>query len=165
MKTFRINKEYQIVCDWKKTRNGFKHTAELRSGVFKGNNCCYFSTIEKTKVCYLNRTWESFEYETVIKKLLSFNTNLICKGTQTKFLNKISGNYHKEVKSQFNSISMVAAMGNILCNNQIESNDWKKRILTAGLEKKGLIMPDDWNTLTEDDKEKRLNNVIESLAK
>lgn len=31
------------------------------------------------------------------------------------------------------------------------------------LENKGLIMPEDWETLSEDDKQSRLNNVINEL--
>jgi len=46
---------------------------------------------------------------------------------------------------------------------QKESNDWKARMLKAGLENKGLIMPEDWDTLSENDKEARLNAVINCL--
>lgn len=155
MKTFRINKEYEIVCNYEKTRNGFKHVAKLKGPCF--------NTISETKVCYLNRTWESFEYETVIKKLLSFNTDIIPKGTQTRFLNKISGNVKKEIVSQFKTIAVVAQIGNVLCNNQTETNDWKKRMLKAGLP--GLDIPGDWSTLSENEKETRLNNVINELQK
>jgi hypothetical protein len=155
MKTFRIDKNLTIVCEHKGTRNGFKHEAALiQNGI----------QIDFTKVCYLNRTWESFEYETVIRQLLD-KSGILTKTRQKNFLNRISGNYHKEVKKQFGSIAMIAQMGNLLCNTQVEKNDWKTRMLKAGLENKGLIMPDDWSQLTEDDKEKRLNNVIELLAK
>jgi hypothetical protein len=58
----------------------------------------------------------------------------------------------------------VAALGEILAgDSKKEKNDWKKRMLVAGLENKGLIMPADWDQLSEDDKEKRLNGVIEVL--
>jgi len=163
MKTFRINKNYEIICDWQQTRNGFKHIAKLKKHIPQSFNGGYMGVISETKVCYLNRTWESFEYETVIKKLLSFNTDIIPKGTQTRFLNKISGNVKKEIASQFKSIAMVASLGNLLCKDQKETNDWKTRMLKAGLENQGLIMPEDWNELTEEDKETRLNNVISHL--
>ena len=65
MKTFRINDKLFIVCNYVKTRNGFKHTASLfENGLISS----------ETKVCYLNRTWESFEFETVIEKLLDIQT-------------------------------------------------------------------------------------------
>ena len=155
MKTFRINDKLQIVCDWQKTRNGFKHTAKLKGP--------YFNTISETKVCYLNRTWESFEFETVIEKLLSFNTDIIPKQTITKFLKRQKGEYKKQTKSMFNSVAGIAKIGEILCNDQKETNDWKKRMLLAGLP--GLGIPANWNTLTESEKENRLNNVINELNK
>ena len=43
------------------------------------------------------------------------------------------------------------------------ANDWKTRMLKAGLENRGLIMPEDWNTLTEKEKERRLNDAIGCL--
>ena len=159
MKTFKINDKYQIDCWSENTRYGFRHLANLYRTGLSGTTVC----IEKAKVCYYNRTWESFEFETVIKKLLSFNTGIIPKGTQTRFLNKISGNVKKEIKQNFGFISAIAKMGEILCNDQKEKNDWKTRMLKAGLP--GLDIPEDWNTLTEEEKEKRLNNVINESQK
>jgi hypothetical protein len=159
MKTFKINDKYQIDCWSENTRYGFRHLANLYRTGLSGTTVC----IEKAKVCYYNRTWESFEFETVIKKLLSFNTDIIPKGTQTRFLNKISGNVKKEIKQNFGFISAIAKMGEILCNDQKEKNDWKTRMLKAGLP--GLDIPEDWNTLTEEEKEKRLNNVINESQK
>lgn len=66
----------------------------------------------------------------------------------------------EKADSMFKSIGMIAKLGEIMTNNKKESNDWKVRMLKAGLENKGLIMPEDWNTLTEEEKEKRLNGVI-----
>lgn len=66
--------------------------------------------------------------------------------------------------SMMKTVGMVASMGNIFCNTQKDKNDWKVRMLKAGLENKGLIMPEDWETLTEKEKETRLNKVIEQVA-
>lgn len=162
MKTFKINKDYQIACNYEKTRNGFKHVAKLQK-MQKRSWSSIFDTISETKVCYLNRTWESFEYETVIEKLLSFNTDIFPKQTITKFLKRQRGEYKKQAKSMFSSISMVAQIGNILCNDQKEKNDWKKRMLLAGLP--DLQIPEGWDLLSEEEKENRLNNVITELQK
>jgi hypothetical protein len=156
MKTFKINNNYQIICNCENTRYGFRHLASL-----KDKN---YNEIAKAKCCYYNRTWGSFEYETVIRQLLN-KSGILTKTKQKNFLNRISGNYRKEVKKQFGAVAMVAQFGNLLCNTQVEKNDWKARMLRAGLENKGLTMPEDWNSLSEDDKETRLNNVIELLAK
>lgn len=66
-------------------------------------------------------------------------------------------------RNNLKSVAMVMAMGNIFGKSQKESNDWKARMLKAGLEGRGLIMPEDWNSLDESEKERRLNGVIETL--
>jgi len=153
MKTFKVNKEIEIICDWKKTRYGFKHEARL---MVNGWERAF------AKACYYNRTWESFEYESVIQDLLS-KTNLVTKRQKTIFLKKERGEYKKAVNRQFNMIAGIAKLGDILCNTQKEQNDWKSRMLKAGMGE-GLIMPNDWGTLSEDEKETRLNNVIKGLG-
>lgn len=55
---------YSIVCEYQNTRSGFRHVATL----LKNNH-----EIDRQKVCYLNRTWERFTYETVIQKTLEKN--------------------------------------------------------------------------------------------
>jgi hypothetical protein len=61
MKLFRIDDKYTVVCESKSTRSGFKHEATLFKGAL---------TLTKAKAMYYNRTWEQFEFETVIKKVL-----------------------------------------------------------------------------------------------
>jgi hypothetical protein len=60
---FKLNNGNIAVCESLNTRNGFKHEATLFNTL--GND------IDTVKVCYLNRTWESFTYETVLNKLLN----------------------------------------------------------------------------------------------
>ena len=81
MKTFQINNEAVIVCDWKKTRTAFKHEATL---LVKGQE------VDETKICYLNRTWEAYEFESVIKKLLD-KTQYLNKAERKAFLDKCAG--------------------------------------------------------------------------
>lgn len=59
------------------------------------------------------------------------------------------------------AIGMVMAMGEIFGSTQSEKNDWKTRMLKAGLDGKGLIMPDDWDQLSEEEKDRRLSKVQE----
>jgi hypothetical protein len=68
----------------------------------------------------------------------------------------------KKVSKQFGLIGAIAPMGEVFGTTQQEKNDWKTRIIKAGFEGQGLIMPDDWDTLSEDEKETRLNAVIQS---
>lgn len=69
-------------------------------------------------------------------------------------------------KKEFGLLTGIMKMGEIIhAGDQKGQNDWKARMLRAGLEGKGLIMPEDWDTLSEDEKEKRLNGVIIELSK
>ena len=61
MRIFNFDDIYNVVCNWKKTRTGFKHTASL---------CKNGQSIYETKICYLNRTWERFEYESILLKVV-----------------------------------------------------------------------------------------------
>jgi len=64
MRIFNLNTEYNIVCNWQNTRYGFRHLATLHKNGYE---------IAKAKACYYNRTWEKFEYETVLLKLIDDN--------------------------------------------------------------------------------------------
>ena len=55
-------------------------------------------------------------------------------------------------------LGMVSALGDIMTDNKKESNKWKERFI---MKQEGIIKPDDWNELTEQEKEKRLNGVID----
>jgi len=80
-------------------------------------------------------------------------------------LDKVEGP-RTEVPKEDNSlrtIAGVAALGSIFCDNQKDANDWKARMIKAGLEGRGLIMPDNWNSLPEDEKTRRLDGAIAEL--
>ena len=62
MRIFKLDDRFQVVCESKSTRSGAKHEAVLMSNGYQ---------VEKTKICYLNRTWEYFEYESVLVKLIN----------------------------------------------------------------------------------------------
>jgi hypothetical protein len=64
MRIFNLNNEYNIVCNWQSTRYGFRHLATLHKNGFE---------IAKTKICYYNRTWEGFEYESILIKIIEDN--------------------------------------------------------------------------------------------
>lgn len=158
MKTFKINEELSIECEYKKTRNGFKHTAELyRNGRYCG----------EVKYCYLNRTWEKYEYQSVIHKLLE-KSKLLSKEERELFRDKIAREFReedaKETAKTFGVIGMIAQLGEVFhAGDQKATNDWKARMIRAGLWDRGLIMPEDWDTLPEDVKKARLDLVIKEL--
>ena len=154
-KIFKISENAEARCSWFKTRYGFKHEADLYvDGVFQCG----------AKVCYYNRTWESFEYETVLDSLLR-KSKLFTIQEINNFRSKWQKGYVEEVNSSFSRIAGIAKLGELFSDDKKERNDWKKRMLDAGLSGLGLDMPKDWDTLSEDDKEARLNAVISMLEK
>lgn len=68
-----------------------------------------------------------------------------------------------EATDNLKMVSNVMALGDIFSNNQTDSNNWKARMLKAGIPEGALHMPEDWNTLSEDVKTSRLNAVIAAL--
>jgi len=153
MRNFKITEDISVLCEYKKTRNGFKHEATLLINGFEK---------DKTKITYLNRTWESFEFESVAKKLIN-KTKELSEEDKIKCLNFFKGDLTDW--TGFKTIKLIAGLGEIFSKNQKDKNDWKKRILETGLGNKGFIIPKDWESLTEQEKEKRLNLVIEELNK
>lgn len=61
MKKFKLAGEYEAVCEWQKTRQAFRHVAVL---LYKGQE------VGRAKMCYQNRTWERFEFESVLQALI-----------------------------------------------------------------------------------------------
>lgn len=154
MKSFKINDNTEILCNWVKTRAAFKHVAELHvNGRF----------VMETKICYLNRTWESFEFESVISQLLR-KAKIMTEDEQRVVMDRLAGKSTEELNDHFGMIAGIAKLGEILCDTAKEQNDWKSRMIKAGMGE-GIMMPDDWDTLSEEDKATRLNNVINELQK
>ena len=74
-----LDKNFSISCRFVATRSGFKHVAcILENGI----------VVSETKVCYLNRTWESDEFKTVMLKAIEKH---IGKPNRKKFLTIING--------------------------------------------------------------------------
>ena len=82
MKLFKLGKT-AIECESKSTRNGFRHIATLR---IDGYKICTASCI------YINRTWECFEYASVLYKILD-KTDALTKRQKTLFHKKYDGKY------------------------------------------------------------------------
>ena len=149
MTKFQISKKIEVICEWKKTRNGFKHEATLlKNG----------QSILTVKECYINRTWECYEFDTVLNKLAE-------KSGMKEISEFVKNRKSDRDTDNLKSVGMIEKLGEIFATTTKDKNDWKLRMLKAGLENKGLFMPDDWDSLTEEEKEKRLNNVTDLLVK
>lgn len=64
MRIFNLDEVYSVVCNSESTRSGFRHLASLHRNGF---------SIAKVKECYQNRTWECYEFETVLLKIVDNN--------------------------------------------------------------------------------------------
>lgn len=151
MRTFKPTEKIEIVCDSMKTRNGFKHVATL---LINGTEQ------EDTKICYLNRTWERYEYQSVILKLIDKS----CLSDEDKKFCKEWANGDHTDWSNFKMVSQIAKLGDLFCDNQKDKNSWKERMLRVGFENRGLEIPSDWESLDEATKQERLDKVIEFMG-
>ena len=70
---------WAIINEWGNTRNGFKHISTLLH---------YGNEVAKNNTCYLNRTWESYTYQTSMKNVVA------CYVREIK--NRIVDNYKNE---------------------------------------------------------------------
>jgi hypothetical protein len=78
MRIFRLGK-ISVVCNSESTRSGFRHVAHLLYGAME----------DKAKACYLNRTWEAFTYQTVLRILIE-KTTVLNKDQKRRFKKKFS---------------------------------------------------------------------------
>jgi hypothetical protein len=150
---FQVTKDIKVICNTSRTRTGFKHTATLvLRGLRQGTE----------SVSYLNRTWERYEYQTVMQRLFEKTT---CLSPQQKAycLRWVEGDHTDW--SGMEGVAAIAAMGDVLGRNRKEKNTFKKRMLVSGLGNQGLQMPDDFDSLPEKEKERRLNGAIGVLRK
>lgn len=154
---FIINKHLKAECEYYETRYSWGHKAWLyRDG----------QVIDYKKITYYNRTWESYQFESILESLAESKKLTDRESRLFKKKIKIWGGQEVEkVNRSFKTLATVMAMGDILTDSQKSANDWKTRMLKAGLENKGLIMPEDWNELSEDEKTKRLDGVIDQFSK
>jgi len=152
MKSFQLTAHAVAVCKWKRTRNAFKHEATL---LVNGIEC------ESTKICYVNRTWERFEFESVLHRLIE-RSEVLSAEEKMEAMEAIK---NSDDMGHLRTIAAVVALGEVFhAGDAKASNDWKTRMLRAGLEGRGLIMPDDWDTLTEAEKTRRLDGAIKQLC-
>jgi|SRR3990172_2656287 len=155
---FKINDKITVVARYEKTRNAFRHIADL---YINGE------LVDSAKIPYQNRTWESYDFQSVLQKLIEKTSYLSDeekkKGQQ--FAKDYENVNREKVNAEFGQIGRIAMLGEVFGQTQKEKNDWKTRMLKAGLGGKGLEMPEDWDTLDEDTKQKRLDAVIGFMRK
>lgn len=156
MQTFTINKHLHCECEYYETRYSWGHKGWLyRDG----------AEIGYKKITYYNRTWERYTFESLLRCLADKAKKHLTPIEYGLFYKKIETNWAKDdeqrTSKQFKAIAMVASLGDVFGSTDKDKNDWKARMLKAGLP--GLEIPSDWETLSEQEKETRLNAVITNL--
>ena len=147
-KTFTLDNGAVVECGWQNTNYGFRHLAVLRQ---------YPLRVE-AKACYYNRTWESYEYASVVHSAI----RKAFPKEADALITKVDDQARGRINDQFGMIAGIAKLGEILCEKPEEKNDWKKRMRTAGMP--GIDFPEGFDALSEDEKQRRLDGVINSLG-
>jgi hypothetical protein len=145
-KEFRLG-DFVFMCRSENTSYGFRHLCTL----FRGSNA-----VGKSKACYYNRTWERYEFESVLSSALKGSS---LEGDEFKLVEDFIDSYSEG--NPFKGLAMVMRMGDVLMDSRESKIAWKERMAKAS----GLTLPDDWDELSEDVKEERLNKVMEESKK
>jgi hypothetical protein len=153
-KTFKVNDNIEIECKRQNTNYGFRHVATL----FKNDH-----ELKTVKCRYYNRTWESFEYESVIHKLAEASKAL----TQTEKQQIKTFDNTKEELRPFKLLSSLMSMNDLMHDTGTDEdlkikNESNLKMIKASMGE-ALILPDNWNELTEAEKENRLNKIKNML--
>lgn len=151
MREFNITPKIKIIANYVKARDGFNHTATL----FVNG-----SERETVKVHYINRTWELYEFQSVMQKLIDKTTAL--SEAEKKMCRAWLEQSHTDW-SDFKMTSQIAMLGDVFGQTPKEKSDWKVRMLKAGLGSKGLDIPEDFDTLPEEVRTARLEGVMKIL--
>lgn len=141
---------YQFDLWTEDTSYGFRHLGQLSKN---------FRVIGANKATYYNRSWESYDYQTVIHKLID-GSEIEDKAGAKKTIDDMALG---RIRGEFSTLSAVMALGDIFGGNRSESADWKLRMLKAGVPEGAISLPEDWDTLSDEEKNKRLDAIIKEF--
>jgi len=155
MEKYTINKNlYFEAWSWRK---GGRWGHKARAVYFRPDIERWITTAE-VNITYQNRTWESYEFQSVMEKLIDeldavryvpladrLEASRVIKTGDRREMKKLAG---------LGAMAMMAGM--------IGGNKSKARVLGAI---PGVIMPDDFDSLSEEEKTKRLDGAINILIK
>jgi hypothetical protein len=151
METFIINDRVKIEADYYETRNSWGHKAWL---YLDGNEIAF------NRARYYNRTWESYKYQSVMQGAVDKAEKILGEALTTECREYLR-DYQEP--SRLSHVAMIAQLGDFFTKDKKEANDWKVRMLKAGIPEGALQMPEDWDSLSEDEKQTRLDGAIATL--
>ena len=118
--TAKVNgKEIEFRCYTTDTRCGFCHTAHLMGWKYDKYD------ITDTKASYYNRTWERFEYESVLKRAIEKLPNDIQQAVYDQIID------HKAVEEEQKAEEMVGKFEELHSSLSAEN---KARLANSGIE-------------------------------
>ena len=115
--TAKVNgTEITFVCYTTYTRNGFCHTAHLMGWKYD---------ITDTKASYCNRTWERFEYESVLKRAIEKLPTDIQKAVYAQIIEGKAAEEEQKAEEQFEAFKSL---------HDSLSPENKERLANSGIE-------------------------------
>lgn len=151
---FKLSKRISVTCWTYETRYSWGHKADL---YLDGREVAH------DKITYYSRTWEAYTYQSILQSIIE-RDGIDISERELKACKRRIENWKAKPDPILKTTANIAKLGEVLAGDSKKAkNDWKARMLKAGLEGKGLVMPEDWDTLSEDEKERRLDGVIEAL--
>lgn len=155
MKCYEFGEGYKVMCRSEKTRYGFRHLCELTHN---------YNVIAKTKACYYNRTWESYEFQSVIHQAISaaFDNRTRSQQKKGEAPNPLIKQYCDEIDARargieakrFDPVKAICAVGALLTDTPEERAKWDKRMLSTV---PGIDFPEDFDSLPVEEQQKRLD--------
>jgi len=151
-RTITIDDKFSISVWREKTRSGFRHLAVLKRGVCE---------VAHHKCCYLNRTWESYKYESVLHGLVR---SYFPDADVPRILAVVDAGGRegsvgqKKDLAPFRAVSALGAAAGLLFGEDKEVEARAK--LSAVKSIPGIDFPDDFDTLPVTTRLQRLDAVL-----
>lgn len=155
MKCYEFGEGYKVMCRSENTRYGFRHLCELTRD---------YNVLAKTKACYYNRTWESYEFQSVIHQAISAAFDNRTRSQQKKgeapnplikqYCDEIDARARGEETKRFDPVKAICAVGALLTDTPEERAKWDKRMLSTI---PGIDFPEDFDSLPVEEQQKRLD--------
>lgn len=158
MQTFKLNNKIEIDCQSKSNRKGFQHVATLKLNGYE---------VLTTRTQYYNRTWERYQYESILRQLADRieYKKILTKNELSLFRRFIKNPQRVEDDLKpLKRLGALTALSGIFGGTLKEKNDRKVRILKNQLGE-SFMLPDNWDDLSEEEKAKRLEGATAQLRK
>lgn len=146
-RTFNVSSSIRIEAVSEKTSTAFRHLATVYKNGYQ---------VGSGRIPYQNRTWERFEFQSVLNKAVKSSS--LAPDEKANTLKWLEGD--RTDWSDFKMTGMVAGLGDVFANTTKEKVAWKSRMLKAGLGNKGLDIPEDFGNISVAEQNKRLDKAI-----